>query len=49
MPDVFEGKDTYLYGLEKIDWRSIRADAEGFMNDILDKMSGKLFFLDRKK
>ena len=38
-PDVFEGKDEYLYGLEVLDWRQIRDDSEAFVNEVLAKTS----------
>lgn len=38
-PDVFEGKDEYLYGLEVLDWRKIRDDSEAFVNEVLAKTS----------
>ncbi|MBE5968939.1 MAG: hypothetical protein E7242_01765 [Lachnospiraceae bacterium] len=42
--DVFEGKDEYLYGFEKIDWKAIRNDVDGFVKEILNKMSiGEIF------
>lgn len=36
--DVFEGKDSYLYSLESLDWREVRNDTEGFINEIINKM-----------
>ena len=36
--DVFKGKDTYLYSLESLDWREVRNDTEGFINEIINKM-----------
>lgn len=39
--DVFGGKASYLYGLEKTDWRSIRADASEKIEEMLEKITGK--------
>lgn len=42
-PDVFNGKESYLYSLKKLDWYKIRDDAEGFINKLLDKMKNNIF------
>lgn len=39
--NLFAGKEDYLYGLEEIDWKTIRNDFDGFVQDIMDKMKGK--------
>ena len=39
--DMFGGKASYLYGLEKTDWRSIRADASEKIEEMLEKITGK--------
>lgn len=39
--DMFGGKASYLYGLEKTDWRSIRADVSEKIEEMLEKITGK--------
>lgn len=39
--DVFEGKASWLYGLQETDWRRIRTDAAGLIEEMLEKMTGK--------
>ncbi len=36
-PDVFEGKDQYLYSLPVLDWREVRDNSETFVNDVLSR------------
>ena len=38
-PDVFEGREDYLYNLQVLDWRKIREDSESFINEVLAKTS----------
>ena len=38
-PDVFEGREDYLYNLQELDWRKIREDSESFINEVLAKTS----------
>lgn len=42
-PDVFQGMDEYLYGLEALDWRKVRDDTETFINDVLDNIKSSVF------
>ena len=44
--DVFEGKDERLYGFEVLDWKAIRKDTKGFVNDVLSKTSFGAFVAD---
>ena len=38
-PEVFEGREDYLYHLQVLDWRKIREDSESFINEVLAKTS----------
>lgn len=37
--DVFAGKEQRLYGFEVLDWKAVRNDTQGFVNDVLSKTS----------
>ena len=37
--DVFDGQSDYLNSLEVIQWKTVRDDTEGFIDDVLDEIS----------
>ena len=37
--DLFKDKTDYLNSLEVIQWKTVRDDAESFIQDVLDKLS----------
>lgn len=45
-PDLFDGRAEELYGLEIVDWYSVRDDTEGFINDVLATTSMSVFVAD---
>lgn len=40
-PDVFGDKEEELYDMEELDWREVRDNADAFIQDVINKMSGK--------
>ena len=37
--DVFDGQSDYINSLEVIQWKTVRDDTEGFIDDVLDEIS----------
>ncbi len=40
-PDVFGDREQELYGFEVLDWRAVRDDVDGFMQQVTDRMLGR--------
>lgn len=45
LPTIFAGKENYLRGLPAIEWRTIRQDTDGFVEDVLDKLASQVGLL----
>lgn len=46
LPDLFGEKTDYIHNLEVIDWKTVRDDTEGFVNEVLGKTSFSVFMDD---
>lgn len=48
LPDLFGDQADYIHNLEALDWKEVRDDTEGFVNDVLGKTSFSVFMDDDK-